>query len=119
MPLRGAIAGVLSRASVLLRTAVLRWAVFMSVCVVVHYVLEPLHHRHCRRSIFHVMFWKKSQFCSTLESMLQHIENMFECLHGGLMKRVADALDVSRVLYPTEPNAAPAYSQYTTNTMPF
>jgi hypothetical protein len=77
-----------------------RWALFIVACVLVHYSLEPVHHLHCRRSIFHVMFWKKSQFCSTLEAILTYIENMFDGAHAGFLKRVGQVLDISTLFQP-------------------
>lgn len=53
---------------------------------------------HCRRSIFHVMFWKKSQFCTTLETVLTYIETMFDGAHGQFLKRIGQMLDINRLL---------------------
>lgn len=88
----------MSVAASFLRAACVRWCLFMTMAVVLHYALEPVHHSYCRRSIFHVMFWKKSQFCASLETVLQTIETMFETAHVHTIKRVTGALDISTLL---------------------
>jgi hypothetical protein len=68
-----------------LQRVVLRWVILVMAGVVVHWVCESVHHTRCRRSIFHVMFWKKSHFCTTLEHILKSIEAVFDGAHAQLL----------------------------------
>lgn len=62
----------------LLRRAIVRSSLYCVICVVIHYVFQPMYYTHCKRSVIHVLLFKQSGFCSILRDVLMHIESMFE-----------------------------------------
>lgn len=51
-------------------------------------VCIDMHHRYCRRTIFHVLFWRKSSFCVVLETMSAAIEALFDTSVGNVQSAV-------------------------------
>lgn len=65
-----------------------RWALFLSLLFVLHSVVTHMHYRHCKRTIIHVIFWRKSTFCITLETISQSIEGVFDATLGNTQNSI-------------------------------
>lgn len=74
---------------------VVKWALFLFFLFACHFVVAEAHHRHCRRTIFHVLFWKQSTFCTTLDTMASAIEGLFDMSLGKTQSLVLSVIKLA------------------------
>lgn len=64
--------------TIAVRVLVTFCVVFVLFCA--HYTAEFMYYKYCRRTILHVLFWRKSNFCVSLERLLNGVEGTFDKL---------------------------------------